>query len=98
MRPIINILAVIGVVIAILLTLNLYLGAMGGAFDQDEGLAIAELQLWGAVGALMAVGFGFIGRIIDRRMPRPASKISDGCIAIGVICGALIFAMPFVFG
>lgn len=98
MRTLINSLAVIGAVVAVALTLNLYVGMMGDAYSEDRSMAIPVLQLWGAIGVLVALVFGYIGRIMDRRVPRPASKFSNASIAVGLLCGALIFAMPFVFG
>lgn len=98
MRTIVNSLAVIGALIAVALTLNLYLGVMGDDFAGDRSLVIPRLQLWGSVGVLAALVFGYVGRLMDRRVPRPASKFANASIAVGLLCGALIFAMPFVFG
>ena len=98
MRTLINSLAVVGAIVAVALTLNLYLGVMGGSLSEDRSTAVPNLQLWGAIAVLAALVFGYVGRLMDRRVPRPASKFSNAAIALGLLCGALIFAMPFVFG
>ncbi|MEM7729711.1 MAG: hypothetical protein AAF311_10605 [Pseudomonadota bacterium] len=98
MRPVINGLAVASAGIAALLALNLLIGFTSGTFAPDTGRSTANMQWLALVGAALAIALGFIGRIQDRRMPRPASKLSDGSIAVGMIAGLLVLALPFVFG
>ncbi|MGB6228996.1 MAG: hypothetical protein WBF53_02585 [Litorimonas sp.] len=98
MRPVINVIAVVSAVVAALLAVNLLLGFAGGAYEPDTGRSTVGLQLAALIAAALAMVFGFIGRVQDRRMPRPAAKISDGSIAVGMIAGLLVFALPFVFG
>ncbi|MEL6688477.1 MAG: hypothetical protein AAFP97_12775 [Pseudomonadota bacterium] len=98
MRTLVNVLAIIGSVLALLCTLSLYIGVISDAFTGPQGMVILFFQLWGAIGVSIALIFGFAGRVIDRRVPKPASRFSNGSIAVGLLCGALILAMPFVFG
>lgn len=96
MRLFINILALFGLAIGITSTFNLY--GLRISADGPQGFANVTVPLWALVGSVMAIIFGFIGRIIDRRAPRPASKLSDAAIVLGFLCGALVLAVPFVFG
>ncbi|MGB3456827.1 MAG: hypothetical protein WBG08_07190 [Litorimonas sp.] len=98
MRAAINALALTGAVVAALLTLNLLIGFSTGYFDPTTGRSTANMQLIALIAAVLAIAFGFMGRMRDRRMPRPASKLSDGAIAAGLVAGLLVLALPFVFG
>lgn len=98
MRALINSLAVIGALICGTLALNLLFGFAFGAFDGTSGQSTATQQKIALFAAAVALAFGFLGRIQDRRMPRPASKLSDSCIAVGLIAGLLVLALPFAFG
>ena len=97
MRKIIDLLAIITAVIAMVMTLNLYLGVNGDNFMGEDGMAVRGVQLSALISVLAALGFGFVGRILDRRVPKPATRAANGAIAVGLICGALILAMPFLF-
>lgn len=96
MRLFINGLAIIGLLVGISSMIQLYTVRMNDVTAQ--GFANVTLPFWALLGAAMAILFGFVGRIIDRRVPMPASKISDISIAGGLLCGALVLAVPFVFG
>lgn len=96
MRLVINIVAIIGLVIGVACVFQVY--GLRGSESTSEGFANATIPFWGLLGAGTAIVFGFVGRIIDRRVPMPASKISDFSIAGGFLLGALILAVPFVFG
>lgn len=96
MRLVINVLAIIGLLVGISSLIEIYSLRMSGA--TAEGFANVTLPFWALLGAGGAFCFGFIGRIIDRRKPMPASKLSDFSIAGGLLCGALLLAVPFVFG
>lgn len=98
MRTLINTLAIISAALAIMFTLNLYFGLFGDGFSDGRGMAIVVLQIWALIGSAGAVLFGFIGRRLDRTLPRPARRLPNLCIAAGLLCGLLIFATPFVFG
>lgn len=97
MRTFITALALIGMGVSVALTLNLYVGMSGDMFGDGAGTAVLGAQLWGGVGALAAIIFGFLGRFMDREKPRPARRLYNVCIAAGLLCGLLILAMPFVF-
>ncbi|MGJ8560118.1 MAG: hypothetical protein ACSHX3_07770 [Litorimonas sp.] len=96
MRLVINILAIIGLLISVSSLIELYMLRINDV--PSEGFANVALPFWALIGAGAACVFGFIGRIIDRRKPMPASKLSDMTIAGGLLCGALLLAIPFVFG
>lgn len=96
MRLLINSLAVIGLLVSISSIFELYSLRINDAAAQ--GFSNVTLPFWALLGAGAAFVFGFIGRIIDRRVPMPASKISDFAIAGGLLCGALVLAVPFMFG
>jgi hypothetical protein len=96
MRLFINIIAIIGLLVGISSIIEIYSLRMSASTPQ--GFANVTLPFWALLGAGSAFVFGFVGRIIDRRKPMPASKLSDACIAGGLICGALLLAVPFVFG
>ncbi|GHB02952.1 hypothetical protein GCM10009069_27160 [Algimonas arctica] len=96
MRLVINILAIIGLLISVTSLIELY--ALRINEGPSEGFASVAVPFWVIIGASAACVFGFIGRIIDRRKPMPASKLSDMSIAGGLLCGALLLAVPFVFG
>lgn len=96
MRLVINSLAVIGFLVSISSIIELYSLRMSDVSAQ--GFANVTLPFWALLGAGAAFSFGFIGRIIDRRVPMPASKLSDLAIAGGLLCGALVLAVPFIFG
>ena len=94
MRTLLNILAVLGALVAVMSVGSLYYGELQGG----SGMASLAFQLYGAIGAGAALLFGFVGRLMDRRVPRPARPISNICIAVGLIAGLLLFAAPMVFG
>ena len=94
MRLVVNLLALVCVVIAVFMVGTLYVAAA----TEQGGMGVLFLQAWGAIGSLGAVAFGFIGRLMDRRVPRPAHLISNASIAIGLLAGLLLFAAPMVFG
>ena len=98
MRTLVNILAVLGAVLAVFAVGSLYYGQATDAFSDGRGMASLAFQLYGAIGAGAALLFGFVGRLMDRRVPRPARPISNICIAVGLIAGLLLFAAPMVFG
>lgn len=98
MRPLVNAVAIIAAIVAAALAANLLLGFAAGTYAPDTGRSTAGLQWAALIGAALAMAFGFLGRIQDRRLPRPASKLSDGSIAVGMIAGLLVMALPFVFG
>lgn len=95
MRLIINTLAVIGLLVSISSLIELYMLRINDV--PSEGFANVTLPFWALIGAGAAFAFGFVGRIIDRRVPMPASKLSDLMIAGGLLCGALLLAIPFMF-
>jgi hypothetical protein len=97
MRKFIDLFAIIMAVIAMVLTLNLYLGVNGDNFMGEDGMAVKGVQLTALVSVLAALTLGFAGRFLDRRVPKPATRAANGAIAVGLICGALILAMPFLF-
>jgi hypothetical protein len=96
MRLLINIVAIIGLLVSISSIIEIYSMRMSGG--AAEGFANVTLPFWALLGAGLAFVLGFVGRVIDRRKPMPASKLSDACIAGGLICGGLLFAVPFIFG
>jgi len=96
MRLVINGFAIIGLLVSLLSMIELYGLRISDA--PSGSFANVTLPFWSLLGAGTAVLFGFIGRILDRRVPMPASKISDFSIAGGLIFGALTLAIPFVFG
>lgn len=96
MRLVINILAFAGLLVSISSIIELYMLRANDV--AAEGFANVTLPFWALLGATAAFVFGFIGRIIDRRVPMPASKLSDFAIAGGLLCGALVLAVPFMFG
>ena len=98
MRILVNILALLGVIIAVFMVGSLYLGLMSDGFSGGRGMAVLFFQLWGAIGSVVAILFGFIGRRMDRRVPLPAGRIANTSVAVGLVCGLLLFAAPFVFG
>lgn len=96
MRLIINIVAVFGLLLSARALVPLYILRLNAV--PSEGFANVALPVWALIGASAACVFGFAGRVIDRRKPMPASKLSDLSIAGGFLCGALLLALPFVFG
>lgn len=96
MRLVINILAILGLLVSASSLIELYALRINDA--PSEGFANVTLPFWALLGAGAACVFGFAGRVIDRRKPMPASKLSDLSIAGGLLCGALLLAIPFVFG
>lgn len=95
MRLIVNILALFGLAAGLTSMVQLY--ALRINPGEAQGFANVTVPVWALVGATMAVLFGFIGRYMDRRVPRPASKISNIAIALGLLTGAATLAVPFVF-
>lgn len=98
MRMLVNLLACLGIAITVLMVGMYYAVLIGDAADGAAGMGLLFLQLWGAIGAAAALLFGFIGRLMDRRVPLPAGRIANTAVAIGLLGGLLLFAAPFVFG
>ena len=98
MRQIVNVFAVVAMITTVLVIGQYYGGLITGSFDGPQGMAIVGLQLLGLIAAASALLFGFVGRIMDRRVPLPAGRIANTSIAVGLLGGLLLFASPFVFG
>lgn len=97
MRPVLNGIAIMSTIVAIALALNLYLGWMSGAYGGTTGDSTIGMQLLALIAASLAMATGFVGRILDRRTPRPASRVSNMSVAIGMLAGLLVLGIPFVF-
>lgn len=95
MRLLINSLAIIGLIVGGSSVVELYGLRMGDS--EPQGFANVTVPIWALLGALAAIVFGFSGRIMDRRAPRPASKLSNLAIGLGLLCGMATLAVPFVF-
>lgn len=86
MRLIVNALTLLGVLIALFSTLLMGYGFLTGKFPKPANLTVMLFQLWALIGGLMALTFGYLGRVMDRRAKRPFSKLSR----IGLITGTAI--------
>lgn len=98
MRSLVNVLALVGIALTVLAVGGYYVGLIGGEFEGPQGMAILVYQLFGLIGAGAALLFGFVGRLMDRRVPVPAGRVANTAIAVGLVGGLLLFASPFVFG
>lgn len=95
MRLIINILALIGLAVGVSSMIELYMLRINPG--ESQGFANVAVPLWALIGSAAAIVFGFIVRIMDRRVPKPASKLSNVAIALGFLTAAATLAVPFVF-
>lgn len=95
MRLLVNVIAIFGLAAGLTSMVQLYMLRMDAS--DAQGFATVAVPFWALAGAALAIIFGFIGRIMDRRVPRPAAKISNYAIAFGALIGGATLAIPFVF-
>lgn len=96
MRNFINVLTMFGIIIAFLNVGRLLFGFITGEFADDDGIDIVFFQLWAAIGAFLALVFGFIGRAVDNRKKEKVSSISVFGIAVGFVGGMAVLALSYL--
>lgn len=96
MRLFINIVTVIGIILAAASVAYLIYAQASGASENGGIMSVLMSQLWATIGAVIALVFGFIGRVMDRSKVLPTARISLIGIATGLIGGLLVLAFPLL--
>ncbi len=97
MRWIVNALTLLGVLIALFSVLLMGYGFLTGKLSQSDNMTVMLFQLWALIGGFVALTFGYVGRIMDRRAKRPFSTLSRMGLITGTAIGLCVIGVV-IFG